>query len=138
MGHYEKDQIDYLLKTLNINRSRLAALLSIEEKSILEMEKFDRVVYSDNGLKRLCQVVEMIQKEERSGHSALHILETGRIPLTHGKHDERGNYIEDLIVLAEYVTSFPDDVGWVANVFFAIGDYHGQNRQNGEKLCKST
>jgi hypothetical protein len=75
----------------------------------------------------------MIEKEERSGRSALHILETGRIPLTHGKHDELGNYIEDLIVLSEYVTSFPDDVGWVANVFFAMGDYHGQNRQNGDK-----
>jgi hypothetical protein len=124
MGHYEKDQIDYLLKTLNIDRSRLAALLNMEEKSILEMEKFDRVVYCDNGLKRLCQVVEMIEKEERSGRSALYILENIGIPLTHGKHDEFGNYIENSILLIDYVTAFPDDVGWVANVFFAMGDYH--------------
>ena len=134
MGHYEKDQIDYLLKTLSIDRSRLAALLGTSEKTILELEKFDSTAYWVGGvLKRLCQVVEVIEKEEHNDCSALYVLENGRIPLTHGKHDERGNYIEDLIVLAEYVTSFPDDVGWVANVFFAMGDYHGQNRQNGDK-----
>lgn len=128
MGHYEKDQIDYLLKTLNINRSRLAALLGTSEKSILEMEKFDRIVYCDNGLKRLCQAVELIEKEERNSRSALYILENGRVPLSHDSDDEDSNSIS----LIGYITAFPDDVGWVANVFFAIGDYHGQNRQNGE------
>jgi len=128
MGHYEKDQIDYLLKTLSIDRSRLAALLGTSKKSILEMEKFDRVVYSDNGLKRLCQAVELIEKEERNSRSALYILENGRVPLSHDNDDEDSNSIS----LIGYITAFPDDVGWVANVFFAIGDYHGQNRQNGE------
>jgi hypothetical protein len=115
--------IDKMLGTLAINRSYLAGMLGVSERTLVEWRNRtpSELPPKARRLLRLIEVIEMIEKSGAGkGVEILRILQNGRVPLG-GEDEDTGS-----VSLVGYINAFPEDGGWRANVSQAVEEFGKQ------------
>lgn len=122
------DLLKKVSSALGITHTQLAATLMVTERSLYDWAKrpVDELPPKGLRLSRLAEVVDELQivmpKNDLNPERMRAVLTDGVVPIT---FDEDSDIPMTLI---SYITAFPDDRGWKANVTAAVLDYKEYQR----------
>lgn len=133
MERKAQDILKFVADSLGVTRTEIAAMLLVTERSLYDWapRSLSELPPKGQRLRRLSEVLtELGQDMKKNGLPAdkmLAVLKDGRVPVD-GDDEETGS-----MSLISYLTAFPDDHGWRANVKAALDDYVAYTGRNVER-----
>lgn len=117
------DLLKKVSPALDITHTQIAAMLMVTERSLYDWAKraVDELPPKGHRLARLAEVVDELRvvmpKFDVSSDRMLAVLNDGTVPINYDADSDTS------MTLISYITAFPEDRGWRANVTAAVMDY---------------
>jgi hypothetical protein len=113
-----KQMVDFSLDRLGVNRAYLAGLLGVSERTLSDWQnkQVGELLHKGRRLQRLVEVIHFIERE-RGRTVIMDVLQNGRVPMDGDDEDSNS------IALIGYITAFPEEHGWIANVRAALDEH---------------
>ena len=117
------DLLNRVADALGVSKAQLAGMLMVTERSLYDwaVRPADELPPKGRRLVRLVEVVDelvvLMQKHDIPLDKMRSVLNDGAVPINYGDADDPP------MSLISYVTAFPEEHGWKANVTAAVLDY---------------